>query len=234
MDLIEAMEKRHSVRSYEDRPLDARTAEGLAACIGRCNAESGLNMQLVLNEPRAFGGFMAHYGKFSGVKNYVAVVAKKGAAEEEKCGYYGEEVVLEAQRLGLNTCWVALTYRKEKSAFRTGHGEKLRLVIALGYGTTHGSPHTSKRPEDVIAVPSDRRPPFLPQWFLNGVNAALLAPTAMNQQKFTFALDEAAPTVRARAGAGFYTRIDLGIAKRHFELGAGKDAFSWADERNPG
>ena len=104
MDLFEAMEHRHAVRSYEDRPIAPEAREALLACIAQCNRESGLHMQLVLNEPNAFSGLMAHYGKFSGVQNYIAVVGKKGSELEEKSGYFGEKVVLYAQSLGLNTC----------------------------------------------------------------------------------------------------------------------------------
>ena len=65
-----------------------------------------------------------------------------------------------------------------------------------------------------------------PRWFRSGVAAALLAPTAMNQQKFYLTLSE--DKVTAKAKAGFYTKLDLGIVKYHFELGAGKDNFKWA------
>ena len=66
-----------------------------------------------------------------------------------------------------------------------------------------------------------------PYWFRKGVEAALLAPTAMNQQKFKFTLR--GDTVSAKAGMGFYTKVDLGIVKYHFELGAGRDRFRWAE-----
>ncbi len=61
-----------------------------------CNRESGLHIQLVTNEPKAFAGFMAHYGKFSGVTNYIAMIGKKGPGLDEKCGYYGERMVLKS------------------------------------------------------------------------------------------------------------------------------------------
>ena len=105
MDLFEAMEHRHAVRSYEDRPIAPEAREALLACIAQCNRESGLHIQLVLDEPRGFGGLPAHYGKFSGVKNYIALIGKKSPNLEEACGYYGEKIVLRAQQLGLNTCW---------------------------------------------------------------------------------------------------------------------------------
>lgn len=215
MDLMEAMRARHSVRQYLQKPLTQEAITALTEEIDACNRASGLHIQLVTNEPRAFDGFMAHYGKFSGVANYIAMIGKKGPSLEETCGYYGERLVLKAQQLGLNTCWVAMTYSKVKSAYVTDNGEKLCIVIALGYGATQGVPHKSKPVEKVMQAEGT-----IPQWFRNGVEAALLAPTAMNQQKFVFSLHNG--KVSAKAGMGFYSRIDLGIAKYHFEIGAGK------------
>ena len=211
----EAMTARHSVRSYQDLPLSAEVITALEQQIDACNQESGLNIQLVTNEPKAFDSLMAHYGKFSGVTSYIALVGKKSANLDETCGYYGEKLVLEAQKLGLNTCWVAMTYKKIPGAFQVGAGEKLTVVIAIGYGTTQGVAHTSKPADQVSNLASDS-----PAWFKKGVEAALLAPTAMNQQKFTFTYADG--KVTAKAGMGFYSKVDLGIAKYHFELGSGK------------
>lgn len=220
MELMEAMEKRHSVRSYEQRPLEGTILEELEAEIARCNRESGLHIQLVTGEPKAFDCFMAHYGKFSGVTSYIALVGKKGKTLDETCGYYGERLALKAQQLGLNTCWVAMSYKKIPGAFRIDRGEKLTVVLALGYGKTQGVPHTSKAPEAVSDLDGQS-----PEWFRVGVEAALLAPTAMNQQKFT--LTREAEQVSTKSGTGFYTKLDLGIVKYHFELGAGKENFTW-------
>ena len=220
MDAMTLMNARHSVRQYEDKPIPAEILAELKQEIAACNRESGLHIQLVTDEPKAFDGFMAHYGKFSGVKNYLALVGPKGTDLDEKCGYYGERLVLKAQQLGLNTCWVAMTYKKIKTAFVVDAGEKLAIVIALGYGKTQGVPHKSKPAEKVMKASEP-----VPQWFLDGVEAALLAPTAMNQQKFVFSLEGG--KVSAKPGIGFYSKIDLGIARYHFEIGAGKDNFQW-------
>lgn len=221
MEWMETMKARHSVRQYQEKPLAAEAAAALRAELDACNRESGLHMQLVTDEPKAFAGFMARYGKFSGVGNYIALVGPKAADTEEKCGYYGERLVLLAQRLGLNTCWVGLTYSKVKSAYTVGSGEKLYAVIAVGYGATQGAAHKSKPADEVAQAAGEA-----PDWFRRGVEAALLAPTAMNQQKFRFQLE--GNKVAAQAGSGFYTKMDLGIAKYHFELGAGKENFAWA------
>lgn len=220
MNLTEAMKERHSVRQYKQQPLSAEAVSALQAEIDACNRESGLNIQLVTDEPKAFNGFMAHYGKFSGVRNYIALIGKKDSLLDEKCGYYGERLVLKAQQLGLNTCWVAMTYSKVKTAFSIGRGEKLCVAISIGYGETRGIPHKSKAVSEVAKAEGK-----MPDWFRNGVEAALLAPTAMNQQKFMFMLD--GNKVTAKAGKGFYTKLDLGIVKYHFEIGAGKEMFRW-------
>lgn len=220
MNLKEAMKERHSVRQYKSQPLSTEAVSAMQAEIDVCNHESGLHIQLVTDEPKAFDSFMAHYGKFKGVRNYIALIGKKDSELDEKCGYYGERLALKAQQLGLNTCWVAMTYSKVKTAFSIGSGEKLCVVIAIGYGETQGVSHKSKTVQEVAKTDGQ-----MPDWFRSGIEAALLAPTAMNQQKFMFTLD--GNRVTAKAGKGFYTKLDLGIVKYHFEIGAGKDVFQW-------
>jgi hypothetical protein len=166
---------------------------------------------------------MAHYGSFRGVTNYIALVGRSDRALEERCGYYGERLVLLCQQLGLNTCWVALTYNKSKTAAQVAPGEKLCLVIALGYGSDQGVSHKSKPTEKLMQISGEA-----PDWFRRGMEAVLLAPTAINQQKFLFSLE--GDQVSAKAGLGFYTKIDLGIAKYHFEVGAGKEQFEWKED----
>ena len=162
------------------------------------------------------------YGHFKNVRNYIALVGKKSDQLSEQCGYYGEKLVLFAQTLGLRTCWVGASYRKRKAAFQLEDSEKCCLVIAIGYGAEDGVPHHSKSLESVIRIKDE-----MPHWFEKGVQAALLAPTAVNQQKFLFTLVND-HTVRAGAGWGLYTEVDLGIVKYHFELAAG-DHFEWAE-----
>lgn len=218
-DIIEAMKQRHAVREYDGaRKIEQDKLDILNERISSINKESGLHIQLVTGEPKAFDGFMAHYGKFSGITNYIALIGKKDSSLNEKCGYYGEQLVLLAAQLGLDTCWVAMSYAKVKNAYDIAKGEKLCCVISLGYGKTHGIPHKSKTAKEVAVIKEDT-----PKWFIDGVNAALLAPTAMNQQKFGFMLD--GEKVIAKAGKGILTDIDLGIVKYHFEIGADRKLF---------
>ncbi len=230
MDILEAAAKRNSVRNYIDKAIDPEAESALRAEIEQCNSESGLNIRLVTDEPRAFKGLMAHYGKFSGVKNYIVMAGARDDVKDEKIGYYGERIVLKAQTLSLNTCWVAATFSKRTVRRMLDMGEKLVCVIALGYGETQGRRHMSK-PIEAFYGDSCRREAScsgLPEWFKNGVKAAALAPTAVNQQKFEFGIS-ADGRVTARSLGGFYSKVDLGIVRYHFEIGAGIENFEWAE-----
>lgn len=214
MEILELMKQRHSVRQYTAAPIEAEKREILNDLAAKANEEAGLHIQIVYEEPKCFDSFMAHYGKFTGVANYIALVGKKGPKLEENLGYYGEQLVLKAQELGLNTCWVAMTHGK--SSARIEKGEKLVCLISLGYGENQGAAHKSRSLEELSNATQES-----PDWFFQGVEAAKLAPTAMNQQKFRLTL-EADGSVSAVCGSGFYTKLDLGIVKYHFEAVTGK------------
>ncbi len=227
MTLLEAIEARHSVRRYQHKPLTQEIIEQLQAKIEECNQRGHLNIQLVTNETKAYRGVFA-YGKFYGVENYLVMVGQKGSDFDERIGYYGEQLVLLAQQLGLNTCWTGLSYHKVSGTYHVDQGEKFSCMIALGYGVNQGTTRKSKSIGQVSNV-SDTTP----LWFRKGVEAALLAPTAVNQQKFSFeylGTKDGRHQVRAHKGFSVigYTHMDLGIAKLHFEIGAGRDNFEWA------
>lgn len=214
MELLDIMKQRHSVRQYQSKKIEENIRAELEVCLAECNEESGLHMQIIYDEPQCFSTMMARYGKFSGVTNYIALVGKNTETLEETVGYYGEKMVLKAQELGLNTCWVAMTYGKGKCAAKIEKGEKLVCVISLGYGQTQGVPHKNKELKQVCNQEENQ-----PDWFVKGVKAALLAPTAMNQQKFYFNFQD--NQVSVKSGTGFYTKLDLGIVKYHFEAISG-------------
>ena len=216
MDIREAIKSRHSVRYYRNEPIAEETRAELEALIGACNAESGLHMQLIVEDPECFDTLLAHYGMFKNVRNYIAVVGPKDMANlEEKGGYYGQKVVIAAQQMGLNTCWVAGTYKRGKCKAVLEDGEKIGCVIAIGYGESEGTRHKSKPLSKICDIPEAD----MPVWFKNGVKAAMMAPTAMNQQKFKITLEGGRPVITA--GAGPMTRIDLGIVKYNFEAVSG-------------
>ena len=227
MTIQEAIEARHSVRAYKDLPLSEEIVKLLEDELVKLNNEGQLHIQLICNEPKAFQGTMAKYGKFCNANNYLVMAGKKAEDLDERIGYYGEHLVLLAQTLGLNTCWVGLSYSKVPGTYVLEEGEKIACYIAIGYGETQGVGHKIKTVEQVSNA-SD----ITPSWFKKGVEAALLAPTAVNQQKFSFehvGVKNNCHLIRAKKGFSMigYTKMDLGIAKYHFEIGAGEVNFEW-------
>lgn len=227
MTIQEAIEARHSVRAYKDLPLSEEIVKVLEDELVKLNNEGQLHIQLICNEPKAFQGTMAKYGKFRNANNYLVMAGEKAEDLDERVGYYGEHLVLLAQTLGLNTCWVGLSYSKVPGTYVLEEGEKIACYIAIGYGETQGVGHKIKTVEQVSNA-SD----ITPSWFKKGVEAALRAPTAVNQQKFSFeyvGMSNNRHQVRAKKGFSMigYTQMDLGIAKYHFEVGAGKVNFEW-------
>lgn len=228
MTLLEAIQARHSVRKYKDEPIPEEVLAVLRNKVWEINRQAGLHVQLVTGEPKAFSGLIC-YGTFSGVTNYFVMAGKKGEDLDEKIGYYGEQLVLLAQTLGLNTCWAGVSYSKIPGTYELEDGEKIGCYIALGYGQTQGSGHKVK---DIREVSNSSD--LTPMWFKKGVDAALLAPTAVNQQKFYlefvgFKDFSKLPKVVAKPVFSMigYSKMDLGIVKYHFEIGAGESNFEW-------
>ena len=215
MTTLEAIDARHSVRAYQNKSIDQETRHQLDSFVQECNQESGLNIFIRYNDPDGFDSRLAHYGNFRNVQNYIVLSGKKIDDFDYLCGYYGEKIVLFAQQLGLNTCWAALTFNKKKVKELIPAGESLCMVIALGYGETQGANRKSKAAQEVTDGTADQ------DWFAKGIDAALKAPTAVNQQKFQFSLKDGDPFIRVK-GLGTYTKVDLGIVAYHFEVSSGK------------
>ena len=172
-EILAAIESRHSVRQYIDKPLSDEVIALLQQRIAELNAESGLHIQLVTNEPQAYSNGWAKYGKFTGCSNYFVIAGKSEQADLAMCaGYYGEQLVLYAQHLGLNTCWTALTHGTIPNTFTLCDDEKVVIYIALGYGATQGVQHPQKKKDTDLSniLPGEDN------WFAKGVRAAMLAP----------------------------------------------------------
>jgi hypothetical protein len=229
MTLTEAIETRHSVRRYKEEAIPEVILSVIRDKVLEINEKGNLHVQLVTGEPKAFSGIMS-YGSFSGVRNYFVMAGRKADDLDERIGYYGEQLVLLAQMLGLNTCWAGLSYSKIPGTYELDEDEKIRCYIALGYGLTQGVAHKEKSAKEVSNT-SD----LVPKWFVRGVHAALKAPTAVNQQKFFLeyiGVRDGARLPRVAARSSFslvgYTKMDLGIVKCHFEIAAGPETFEWA------
>lgn len=226
MTLSEAIFTRTSCRTYSSRPISPAQRQQLEKTIYQCNRWAGLHIQLFCDRPEPFSAFFKSWGRIKGASNYLVFA---GPAEdpdlEEKCGYYGEEVILTAQTMGLRTCWVGGTYDKESCLCHLEEGEELICIAAIGYPAPAKEKESICKPmEELTAELEDA-----PQWFRDGMAAVQRSPSAMNRQGYCFTYRKDG-TVRVRlSGTGSFALVDLGIAKRHFEFGAHGGEWTWGD-----
>lgn len=211
---LEALRERHSVRSYQNRKIEAEKIAKLNDLIARCNQEGNLNLQLLEDAGGTFSRMMSKFMGLGSAPSVIACVGPDDGTLDERIGYYGQKIVLCAQMLGLNTCWAGTFSEKNTPAKRTP-GDRLPIVIAIGYGVNGGRVRRSKTAADVTVGGLEGKP----EWFRKGVEAALLAPTAVNQQKFEIALKEDG-TVEVIDKGGILSKIDKGIVTCNFEVGA--------------
>lgn len=227
---VETIRERHSVREYDGKPLSRAEFDALIAVVEECARESGLDIQLVGNNPEVFN-VIARFGLIRGCRTHVAFVvddAKAGdVAADEAIGYWGQKIVLAAQDMGLNTCWCALCLRRKSHAV-VAPGKKIRLIIAVGHGKTQGFSRKTKSVEALSSVECAKAP----AWFAAAMEAAQLAPTAMNNQNFKITLLSDGKTVRIDAPQSGLNVIDEGIVRCNFEIAANEAGADWRWERD--
>ncbi len=217
------LEKRISRRKFDKEPITDQEQEKIIALINEFNAASGLAMTFLADGSHAFQKLSKSYGLFTNVRSVILMKGKKELKDlKEKLGYYGEDLVLAITDLGLGTCWVGGTFDKDE--LMVDDSEELVCVVLVGKvaapslkekmmrSATHRK--VKAMAERII---SDQP---LPQWVQKGMKAVLLAPSAKNSQKAMFKYEN---NILSAGIADDYAMdlVDLGIAKKHFEIGAG-------------
>ena len=234
MTLLEAIGLRRSRRKYLPDPINEDARQKLEALAAEYSEKSGGRIALAFESPEAFDSLRKTYGMLSGVRNYAGIIAPKGEPEiTERLGYYGELLMLHAVAMGLGTCWVGGSFDRTSCPFETGENEEIICTITLGhtkeknslresfiYGVTHRKSKTAEQMMSADGPVSD--------WFREGMRAVQKAPSAVNRQPVTFSYQNGVTTASVE-NPGTATLLDYGIAKLHFELGAGCGTWDWGN-----
>jgi len=239
MTLEEAILERRSRRRYLGTPISETVVSQLQEQITRYNKPGSFRMVLVTGDGKGFNGFLKSYGFLSGVNDYIGLIAdQRDETATEQLGYYGELIMLHAVSLGLGTCWVGGSFRKSDMPFVLGETEQLVCTITLGNVSEEHSfrerlmhkiiHRKTKQITDMFTTDAP-----VPAWFMQGMEAVQRAPSAMNKQPVQFTYQDGtvgAALEKRRDGLyGTMTVLDLGIAKLHFELGAGGGRWGFGD-----
>ncbi|MCR4688592.1 MAG: nitroreductase [Saccharofermentans sp.] len=222
MTIYEAIQERHSVRIFRKDPIPDDVLKLLNQRIKELNSEYDVELALVTSNTKVINTAYK-YTFTKNADNCIVLTGKNRPGIDEVIGYVGCDIMLYAQTLGLNTCWMSGSINKgeARDAARAKPGYLIPGIVVIGYGENQGKPHRSKEYKDVARYIGEA-----PYWFYKGVGCVLLAPTANNKQAFNIKGD--AGKVRITCDNGSYSGLELGIAKYHFEAGAGKDNFTWA------
>ena len=228
MILSDAVFIRSSQRNFLPRPLSPTQRQQLSKAVSQCNRRAGLNIRLICDRSEPFSSFSKGAGTIKGVRDYLLFTGPAGDPDlEEKCGYYGEEIILTAAAMGLSSCWVGGTYDRKRCLPLLEQGEELVCVAAVGCpaDTAPKAPLPPHRaPEELASGLADA-----PEWFRAGIRSVQHAPSAMNRQDYRFAFREDGTVSACLSGTDSFALVDLGIAKRHFELGAHGGEWTWGD-----
>jgi nitroreductase len=190
----------------------------------------------LVNDPsdQVFKGIMGPYGKVKGSRVFIAFIGDtRNPNLQEKVGYTAEGVILEATTLGLSTCWVAGFFRSEVAAkmAEISSNERVLAVSPVGYAvkdttaeeklmTGFGRTHRRKSLDSMV---SGMEKSLWPEWVGVALEAARLAPSAINRQPWHFLVEPGSITISTRDSIPDFTvskRLDCGIAMLHIEVAA--------------
>lgn len=217
MTIKEAMKERHMVRKYVDKKIPEDLVSKLNERIEENNKKYDLSIKLMLDNDKAVNSIIKLL-LAKGVKNYIILAGNNIDDLAEKLGYSSADIMLYAQTLGLNTWYVGGTFNRGVSKYVPN--KKVIGIVAIGYGVNNGIAHKSKTLEEVSSYDGT-----MPEWFQNGIEASLLAPTALNKQDYKIIGKD--KKVKIEIDNGIFTGANKGLIKYHFELGAGKENFDW-------
>lgn len=176
MTIIEAMQQRRSVRSFNGEPLsDSLRTELLEAASQVSNPFDGhFSVRLKAFDLRN-GYKPTTYGMIKGANDFFMLGIAGDESSALAAGFGFEQIVLKAWQLGLGTCWIAATFKG--TDFDDGEawpdGETLRIVCPVGVAAKKSVMEKIAR----LAVGSHNRKPFDRLFFVEGLHEPL-APTS--------------------------------------------------------
>ena len=232
-----AVDGRRSRRRFDEKPLKKEHLERLQAVCADFRPFESARAVLVTESPkRVFKGAIGPYGKIRGAPAFIAFVGDtRSPIVQEQIGYMGEGIVLEAEALHVNTCWVSGTFRPDATAALLGidENEAVLAVTPVGYATPRlsfeeklltgfGRTHRRKPLSDLVI---GLEQPEWPRWIRAALESARLAPSSVNRQPWRFHAERDSITVAVDSGelkreSVQSKRLDCGIAMLHIEVAA--------------
>lgn len=135
MNILDAMKKRRSVRSFNGEGLTPNQVELLDKAIAESYSPFGGKLTILLRKFDLQAGYKpSTYGMIKGAVDFFLLGIGDDEASALTAGFQFEQVVLKAWQAGLGTCWIAATFKG--SDFDKGvewpEGEELKIISPVG------------------------------------------------------------------------------------------------------
>ncbi len=228
--------KRRSRRYFDQtRPIEPELLAALSSVCTNFRPFSHARAELVTGSAaNVFKGAIGHYGKINGAPAFIAFIGDMDSPSvQEEVGYMGEGIILEATALQLNTCWVGGFFKPEVAAKLVGvsKNEKVLAVTPVGYAKEAESAgeklmtsfERSHWRQPLRKLVTGIEIVKWPEWVRLSLEAARLAPSAVNRQPWGFHVEDSCITVFVRTSGpdfGISKRLDCGIVMLHIEVAA--------------
>jgi len=243
--LEKVIERRRSVRTYENRPLSPEIRSQLNHYIATLSNPFSAEVTFALldankaeNKTR-----LGTYGMIRGASEYIGSTVRQSEYDLEGLGYAFEKLILYAASIGLGTCWLGGTFKRSAfaEAFAVREGVLFPAITPVGWETAPRMAEKMMR----RTVRADNRLPWELIFFKNDFRAPLdsagsnaggyafplemvrLGPSASNKQPWRAVLREGSVHFYEYKTPGYsdrfsydIQRIDMGIAACHFHLTA--------------
>ena len=236
---FDAISRRCSRRRYADVPIAAADLERLHEFCAAFRPNVTVRVELVEDGARdVFTGLVGNYGRVEGARWIAAFVGPAGS--ELEIGYLGEAFILEATRLGLDTCWIAGSLDKDHAGrlAELADGERVIAVTPVGHAVQH-QPIGERLLRSAVRAASRKSAAELapgigdgwPAGAVAAVEAVRKAPSGANRQPWRFRLEGGGLVMGAADKLYWTAPIDFGIAMLHVELAAGHTGVTGRWER---
>jgi nitroreductase len=214
MDIVAAIEQRHSIRRYDGRPVPREIVQQVTQAgrnaVALC-PEIATRWYIVWEGSvlaKHLSGPAGVYGIFTSAPHYVIAVSEERPGFMENMGFRMEQLILQATAVGLGTCWIGGLFTEETLQHfipDLGHNERIMAITPLGYADLSPRANLARRvirwgtellgrrkssPEvvsqDIWLVPWNEQDEIL-SWIFY---LTRLAPSWGNTQPWHFVVDE--------------------------------------------
>jgi nitroreductase len=234
MNIIETIQKRHSVRTYTGEPLRQEHTAQIKQYINQLQVPFGKKARIEWvgvntgEKPIKPGT----YGFIKGASAYLALIYEEDDFAATAAAYMFEQVILFCTNLGLGTCWLGGSFSRNdfKKQIKPNADEILKIVSPVGYPSDKkrwlekilntDRKHISRKPFEELFFDKDFDHPLSETQagiFLTPLKMVRLAPSANNKQEWRAVIEDKTLHFYKKPFLKFDS-IDIGIALCHFEL----------------